>query len=118
MTTAGWTIYYNPKCGTCRKVLDALRAKKIEPAIVEYLKTPPSPAEIDRILKALKLEPKDIAREKEDVYEALKLGTTPRTRAQWLKILSENPILIQRPIVVGPRRAVVARPPKKVEDLF
>jgi arsenate reductase (glutaredoxin) len=113
-----WTIYYNPKCGTCRKTLDLLKSKKIEPQIVEYLKTPPSVKEIDEILAKLNLNPADMVRQKEPIHQELKLGERKLTRQEWLQIIHENPILIERPIVIKDNKAVIARPPEKVKELF
>ncbi len=113
-----WKILHNPKCGTSRKVLDALKAKSIEPEIVEYLKTPPTIKDLDDILKQAGLEPADIVRKKESLYSDLKLADRQLSRSEWLKILTDNPILIERPIVTDGRRAVLARPPEKLEALF
>ena len=115
---ANWTIYYNPKCGSCRNTLEILRSKKIEPRIVEYLKEVPSVDEIDSVLKKLKMEPGEMVRTKEPIYEELKLATAKKSRAEWLKIIHDHPILIQRPIVVKDNKAVIARPPEKVNELF
>lgn len=113
-----WTIYYNPKCGTCRNTLEILKKNNIKPTIVEYLKNPPSIKTLDGILKATRLRPEDIVRAKEPVYEKLKLGEGTRSREEWLRAISENPVLLQRPIVIRDARGVVARPPEKVEELF
>ncbi len=115
---SGWKILHNPKCGTSRKVLDALKAKHIEPEVVEYLKTPLNETELDRLLKQAGLEPADIVRKKEGLYSELKLADRSPSCAEWLKILAENPILIERPIVTDGRKAVLARPPEKLEALF
>ena len=117
MTTPGWTIYYNPKCGTCRKVLDALRAKKIEPRLVEYLKTPPTAAELETILKKTGGDPHALVRAKEDEYAQEGLSETS-SAAQILKAIAKHPVLLQRPVVLSPNGGLVARPPEKVEELF
>ena len=113
-----WTLYFNPKCGSCRKALDLLKGRNVEPALRFYLKEPPTVPEMEALLKKLNMEPADLARKKEPVYKELGLGSKPRSREAWVKILVENPILIERPIAVRGRRAVVARPPEKVETLF
>lgn len=112
-----WTLYYNPKCGSCRKALELLRARKVEPAIIEYLKTPPSPREIDEIITRTGGDPHAIVRAKEEAYEAAGLGPDS-TRRQIVDAIVKHPILLQRPIVVRGSRAVVARPPEKAADLF
>jgi arsenate reductase len=111
------TLYYKPTCGTCQKVRKALEDKGADITIVEYLKTPPSAAELDGILKKLKMEPEEIVRKKEPLFVE-KYSTQKWSRAEWLKILHENPVLIERPIVVMDERAVVARPPERLAALF
>ena len=95
-----------------------IEAQGIKPEIVEYLKTPPSPKEIGEILDMGGFEPEDIVRKKEEVYAELGLDRKKLKRSEWLKVLSENPILIQRPIVVKGKIAIVARPPEKVKELL
>jgi len=111
------TLYHKPTCGTCQKVMKALAEKGAEITAIEYLKTPPSESELDAILKKLKMEPEELARKKEPLYEG-KYADKTLSRAQWLKILHENPVLIERPIVVIGDRAVVARPPERLAELF
>jgi arsenate reductase (glutaredoxin) len=110
------TILYNPKCGTCQKVRAAVEAKGYKPRLIEYLKTPPSVQELDAICKKLGLEPQAIAREKEPIYEAT--AARCKTRQDWLKALHDNPVLIQRPIVVLGDRAIIARPPESIETFI
>ncbi len=110
-------IYYNPKCGTCQKVLAILEAKKLNPRKVDYLRAPPSERELDEILKKLNLPPEALARQKEPVY-AEKVAGRSLSRAQWLKLFHENPVLIERPVVVIGDRAIIARPPEKVHDIL
>lgn len=111
-----WKIYYNPKCGTCRKVLAYLKLKGIEPQVIEYLKTPPTPEELDRVLGLAGLEPDQVVRKKEELYQTLKLDSRKLTRREWLETLCENPVLIERPLVVkGDSDATLARPPEKIE---
>ena len=107
------TIYHNPNCGTSRKVLGWLKEKGVAPKVVEYLKTPLDEAEIKTLLKKLKAGPRDILRRKGDAFEALKL-TDKTTDAVLIKARAKTPVLIERPIVVGPKGAVLARPPEKV----
>jgi arsenate reductase len=110
-------IYYNPGCGTCRKTLELLEKNGVKPRVVEYLTHPPSEKELDAILNRLNLPPQGLARMKEPVY-AEKVAGRSLTRAQWLKLFHENPVLIERPVVVIGDRAVIARPPEKALDLI
>ena len=111
------TLYHKPTCGMCQKVLKALQEKKAEITAMEYLKTPPSVSELDAILKKLNMEPLELVRKKEDLYKE-KFEGKNFSRQEWLKILHENPVLIERPIVVMGDRAVVARPPERLSELL
>jgi len=83
--------------------------------LVEYLKTPPSIQELDEACRKAGLEPQDLARKKEPIYAAIAKKTSGR--AAWLKALHENPVLIERPLVITANRAIVARPPERLEEL-
>lgn len=113
-----WTIYYNPKCGTCRKVKERLEAKGITPKLIEYLKTPPTVADLESILQKMNKNPEAITRFQEDPWQEANVDPATFPRDQWLKLMVENPILIQRPIVIHGNKAVVARPPEHVDALF
>lgn len=112
-----WILYYNPRCGTCRKVKERLEAKSVSPRVVEYLQEPPSAAALEDVLKKLGAGPEAITRYKEPVWQE-KFEGKNLSRTEWIKALAENPILIQRPIVLHGDRAVVARPPEEVDRLF
>ncbi|HVZ01216.1 MAG TPA: arsenate reductase (glutaredoxin) [Dongiaceae bacterium] len=107
------TIYHNPNCSTSRKVLGWLKEKGAEPKVVEYLKTPLDEAGIKALLRKMKVGPRDILRRKGDEFEALKL-TDKTTDEALIKAMAKTPILIERPIVVGPKGAVLCRPPERV----
>jgi arsenate reductase len=111
------TLYHKPTCGTCQKVLKALQEKGAQITAIEYLKNPPSEKELDAILQKLKMEPEELVRRKESLYNEKYAGKN-LSRAEWLKILHENPVLIERPVVVMEDRAVVARPPERLAELF
>lgn len=110
------TIWHNPNCSTSRKVLGWLKDKGLKPAVVEYLKAPPSAAEIKRVLAMMKARPQDILRRKGEAYEAL--GDADKLSADALiKKMVEVPVLIERPIVITGKAAVLCRPPEKVWDI-
>ena len=111
------TIYHNPRCAKSRSALELLRKKGIEPRIVEYLKTPPSAAELRGLLSKLGMKPAALARTGEVEYKAKLKGKT-LSDAQWIDALARDPILIERPIVVRGTRAVVGRPPEKILELL
>jgi arsenate reductase len=111
-------IYHNPRCRKSRETLQLIQNAGIEPEIIEYLKETPSVDDLDAILKKLKLEPQDVMRKGEAVYKELKLKEKDLTRQQALKIMIENPKLIERPIVVKGRKAILGRPPENVNELL
>lgn len=114
MTTV---IYHNPRCSKSRQVLALLEERGIEPEIVEYLKTPPTRAELKALLAKLGLKPEQLVRTGEELYK-VKYRGRDLSDAQWLDALAENPILLERPIVVSGGRAVIGRPPEKVLELI
>jgi arsenate reductase (glutaredoxin) len=106
------TIYHNPRCNTSRRTLAMLRDKGIEPEIVEYLKTPPSAAELKRILARLKMPAAKLLRRK----EAAAAGIDPHALSEdaLIAAMVANPIVIERPIVVSGGKAALGRPPEAV----
>ncbi|HUK57319.1 MAG TPA: arsenate reductase (glutaredoxin) [Nitrospiria bacterium] len=112
------TIYHNPRCGTSRKTLELIRKKGIEPDVVEYLKTPPTEKELDRILTLLKMEPRELIRTKETEYKKFKLDQPKLSRTDLIAAMVKHPILIQRPIVLSKGRAALGRPPENVEKIL
>lgn len=111
------TIYHNNRCGKSRNALSILQEKNIPFKVVEYLKDVPTIEEIKTILKKLKLKPHDIIRTKEAIYLGKFKGKT-LTDDEWLQVLHEHPILIERPVVINGNKAVVARPPEKVNEIL
>ena len=101
-------IYHNPRCQKSRTALKYIEDSGEAVEIVEYLKDVPSAKELKEVLNLLKLSPLDIVRKKETLYvNNFKDGNF--TDAQWIKILVENPILIERPILVKGSNAIIAR---------
>src|SRR4051812_5965253 len=107
---AQWTIYHNPKCSKSREALELLRSRKIEPTVIEYLKNPPTKAEIKKLISMLD-EPSSIVRTKEDDFQEnqFNLNSVDEIASQ----LAKNPKLIERPIIIKDELAVVARPFEK-----
>lgn len=110
-------IYHNPKCSKSREALSLLNEANCRVEIREYLKVPPSQKELKELLNKLDSKPIDIVRKSEALFIE-KYKNKKITSAQWIKILSENPILIERPIVITNEKAVVGRPPVLVLDLL
>ncbi|MFN3343517.1 MAG: arsenate reductase (glutaredoxin) [Flavobacteriales bacterium] len=111
------TIYHNPRCGKSRCALELLRENGIEPKVVEYLKEVPDREALKLLLSRLHLRPHDIIRTGEEMYKK-KLKGLNLNDDEWITIMLENPILIERPIVIAGNRGVVARPPEKVLELI
>ena len=112
------TIYHNPRCSKSRKTLALLRERNVNPEIVLYLETPPSTDEVKAILEKLGKSPRDIMRKGEAPYKDLNLCDTAKTDASLILAMVENPILIERPIVVSGAKAAIGRPPEAVLDIF
>ena len=111
-------IYHNPKCSTSRKVLEALRDAGEEPEIIEYLKTPPTKAELKNLLKRMKMRPRDLLRKKEVLYKELGLNDEKKSDEQVIDAMLAHPILIERPIVVTKKGVRLGRPPEKVKEIL
>jgi len=108
------TIYHNPRCSKSRQTLALLEENGVAPNVVEYLKTPPSAAELKRVLKKLGLKPHDIVRKGEAVYAELGLKEKNVSDDELIALMAANPILIERPIVVSGDKAALGRPPEAV----
>ncbi len=111
-------LYHNPRCVTSRKALGLLRAKGVEPVIIEYLKTPPSRSRLKALATLMGLHPRDLLRRREKA--ALKAaGIDPATASAdaALAAMTANPVLIERPIAVNGRKARLGRPPEKILEV-
>ena len=108
------TIYHNPRCSKSRATLALIEARGIKPKIVDYLKTPPSAAELKAILRKLGLTPRDILRTGETIYAELGFKTRDLDDDALIALMVKNPILIERPIVIAGNKAAVGRPPENV----
>lgn len=108
------TIYHNPRCSKSRQTLALLVEKGVAPDIVEYLKTPPSAAELKAILKKLGLKPQEIVRTTDARYAELGLKERVVSEDELIALIAENPVLIERPIVVSGNKAAIGRPPETV----
>ena len=108
------TIYHNPRCSKSRAALALLEAKGVELDIVEYLKTPPDEKTLDRILKLLGKEPREVMRKGEAPYRENNLADATLSRAQLIAAMVADPILIERPIVLANGKAALGRPPEDV----
>jgi arsenate reductase len=109
-------IYHNPRCSTSRKTLDLLRDNGIEPTVVQYLKTPPSRAELAEMISDAGIDVRTAVRKKEALYTELKLAGA--SDDELLDAMVEHPILIERPFVVTPTGTRLARPIDSVREIL
>lgn len=114
---AEFTIYHNPRCSKSRATLALLQEHGVEPTIVEYLKNPPTAAELKVIIASLGMKPQELVRKGEEIYQTEYAGKT-LTDAQWIAAMAKHPILIERPIVIAGKQAVLGRPPENIEKLL
>jgi len=112
------TIYHNPGCGTSRQTLAIIREAGLEPAIIEYLKTPPSRDELKRMLAAMGQTARDVIRRKEALYGELGLDDPALSEDQLIDAMVDNPRLIERPIVVTDRGTRLCRPAERVHEIL
>jgi arsenate reductase len=112
------TIYHNPACGTSRNVLGLIRNSGEEPIIVEYLKTPPSRADLVDLIRRMDISVRDLLRKKGTPYDALRLDDPHLTDDQLLDAMMAHPILINRPVVVTPLGVKLCRPSEAVLDIL
>lgn|SRR3990167_8155024 len=110
-------IYHNPRCSKSRQTLQLIKDANLEVEIVEYLNEIPTKEELKVILMKLNLQPKDIVRKGETIYKE-KFKNSNFNTDEWIQILVENPILIERPIVVKGNKAILGRPPENVLELL
>ena len=110
-------IFHNPRCRKSRETLNLITEAGVEPEIVEYLRVPISAREISEILVKLDMKPLELIRKSEAIYKSNYKGKE-LTDEQWIQVMVENPILIERPIVIKGDKAVVGRPPENVNTLL
>lgn len=112
------TIWHNPRCSKSRQTLDLLKSKGVEPTVREYLKEPPSKAEVETLIAQVGGDPVELIRDGEPEFKTLKLKKADLTKADIAAAIAEHPILLQRPIVVKGSHAAIGRPPEAVLPLL
>lgn len=117
MADAGVSVWYNPRCSKCRGAEELLAAYGVPAQRVLYLDTPPPPAEIARVLALLgSSDPRALMRTSEPRY--VELGLATASAGELIEAMTRYPELIQRPVVIWPDRAVIARPPELLLPLL
>ena len=113
-----FTIYHNPRCSKSRQTLQLLKDHDIEPEIILYLEAPPDLETLSKIIKLLSIKPRDLLRSSEVDYKTLSLKDTGISDLDIIKLMSLNPKLIERPIVLSDNKAIIGRPPENVLSLI
>ncbi|HEX3574018.1 MAG TPA: arsenate reductase (glutaredoxin) [Rhodopila sp.] len=112
------TIYHNPACGTSRNVLGLIHNSGEDPVVIEYLKTPPSRAELTSLIDRMGIPVRGVLRQKGTPYLELGLDNPELTDAHLLDAMMAHPILINRPIVVTDKGVKLCRPSEAVLDIL
>ena len=112
------TLYHNARCSNSRGALALLRERGIEPAIVDYLAQPLTAAELRALFARLAVPVRDLLRSKEPAYAELGLGEPGQGDEELIAAVAAHPELMNRPIVVTPRGALLCRPPERVLELL
>ena len=118
MTSRPITIWHNPRCSKSRQTLRLLEDNHVTPQVVYYLRTPPTAPELDHVLTAMNMEPRQLMRIKDPLYQELDLDSPSLNRKELLDIMAKHPNLLERPVVISGPRAVLGRPPENVLALL
>jgi len=110
-------IYHNPRCGKSRETLKILEDKSEQVEIVEYLKYTPSKDRLVAIIEMLGISPLELIRKGEKIFKENYKGKN-LSDDEWINVMLENPILIERPIVIKNGRAAIGRPPESVLEIL
>ncbi len=110
-------IYHNPRCRKSRETLELLQSQSIDPEIILYMKETPTKKDIKALLKLLDIKPQELIRKNEPIYKE-KYKDKKMTATQWITAMTTYPQLIERPIVIHGDKAVIARPPERVEEIL
>ena len=111
-------IYFKSTCSTCKNALNLIKENTDEDyELVEYMVETPTQKELKEILKMLGLKAFDLVRQKEQLYKT-KYANKKLTNVEWIKVLAENPILIERPVVVKDGKAIIGRPIERILEIL
>jgi len=108
--------YHNPRCSKSRQGLELLEGHGKKPEIIEYLKEPPDEKTLRDIVKKLGTGAESLVRKSEDIYKE-KYRDRKMTEDDWIKAMVKHPILIERPILIGEKKAVIGRPSENLLNI-
>jgi arsenate reductase len=111
-------IYHNPSCSTSRKVLGMIRGTGIEPRVIEYLKTPPTRQELLSLLRSMDATPRQLLRRRGTPYSEMGLDDKTMSDEELIGAILAHPILMERPVVIGPRGVRLCRPAERVHEVL
>ena len=111
-------LYHNTRCSKSRGALELLNERGIEPEVVYYLETPPSPAELRDLLRKLGIGARELLRPGEPQFAELGLNDPSLPDEALVAAMAEYPRLIERPVFVNGDRAVIGRPPERVLEIL
>ncbi len=112
------TVYEKPTCSTCRNVFKLLTEKGVDFEKVNYYIEPFSESKLKSLLKKMGMKPGELLRKNEEIYKKLDFKNKNFSEEQVLKLMIKNPDLVQRPIIEMGEKAILARPPEKINELF
>ena len=110
-------IYHNPKCSKSRETLQILQDNNVESEIIEYLDDPPTAQELKNIITMLGVSARELMRSTEPIYKETNLDDD-MSDDDIIAAICENPVLLQRPIVVSGNKAIIGRPPSRVLEII
>lgn len=110
-------IYHNPRCRKSRETLAIIEEKGVKPEIILYLEKAPTQKELKDIIKLLDIKPEALLRKGEKIYKENYKGKD-LSDVEWIKAMVNNPKLIERPIVIKGKKAILGRPPENVHELL
>jgi arsenate reductase len=111
------SIYHNNRCSKSRDSLAILNEQNIDFKVIEYLQNPPTAKQIKTLLKKLKLKPYELIRKSEELFKT-EYKDKNFSDEEWIEVMVNNPVLIERPIIVNGNKAVIGRPPEKVLEIL
>ena len=117
-STPEFTIYHNARCSNSRGALALLREHGIEPQIVDYIAEPLNAAQLKALIARLNMPVRDVMRTKESIYAELGLAADDVTDDALITAIAAHPVLLNRPIVVSSKGALLCRPPERVLELL